>query len=110
LDSTIYTLLENMDTGDIRFVGFDRRGKSLWSRLLPAGEYEVDPVYVPNEKKWLVPTPVGDIYVFDLIGNMVDTFSLNIIPTGLLCAEVNGETLLIVADGETVSAWKFGKK
>jgi hypothetical protein len=110
VDSTIFTLLENMDTGDIRFAGYDRRGKSLWSRLLPAGEYEVDPVYVPNEKKWLVPTPVGEIFVFDLIGNMIDTFSLNIIPTGLLCAYVNGETLLIVADGETVSAWKFGKK
>ncbi|MDR0328432.1 MAG: hypothetical protein LBI05_09070 [Planctomycetaceae bacterium] len=110
LDSTIYTLLENMDTGDIRFVGFDQQGKNHWSRLLPAGEYEVDPVYISNDKKWLVPSPVGEFFVFDLIGNIIDTFSLNIIPTGLLCACVNGETLLIVADGETVSAWKFEKK
>jgi hypothetical protein len=109
LDSTIYTLLETMDTGDVRFVGFDKRGKSLWSRLLPAGEYEVDPIYVPSEKKWLVPSPSSEIFVFDLIGNMIDTFSLNVIPTGLLCVEVGGETLLVVADGETVSAWKIGK-
>jgi len=105
--STIYTLLESTDTGDVRFVGFDRHGKSQWSRLLPPGEYEVDPVYVSSKKKWLVPSPSGEILVFDQIGNMIDTFSLNIIPTGLLCLEVDGETLLIVADGETVSAWKW---
>jgi hypothetical protein len=109
LDSTIYTLLENTSTGDIRFVGFDFRGNGQWSRLLPSGEYEVEPVYVPSEKKWLVPAPSGEIFVFDLIGNMVDQFSLGIVPTGLLCTQANGVTLLIVADGETVSAWKIGK-
>jgi len=109
LGSTIYTLLESTDTGDVRFVGIDRRGKNLWSRLLSAGECEVDPVYVSSEKKWLVPSPGGEIFVFDLIGNMLETFSLNVVPTGLLCVEVNGETLLIVANGETVSAWRIGK-
>ena len=109
LDSTIYTLLENTGTGDVRFVGFDFRGNGQWSRLLPAGEYEAEPVYVPSEKKWLVPAPSGEIFVFDLIGNMVDQFSLGIVPTGLLCTQANGVALLIVADGETVSAWKIGK-
>ena len=107
--STIYTLLENTDTGDVRFVGFDLTGKSLWSRLLPSGEYEANPVYVSRERKWLVPSPSGDILVFDMIGNMVDTFSLDVVPTGLLCLEVDGETLLIVADSKTVSAWTLGK-
>jgi hypothetical protein len=74
--------------------------------LLPDGEYEVEPVYVASEQKWLVPSPGGGIFVFDLIGNMLETFSLDIIPTGLLCVEVGGETLLIITDGEAVSAWK----
>ena len=107
----IYTLWENPDSGDIRFAGLDRTGKSQWSqwsRSLPPGEYEVVPVYVPSENRWLVSTPGGEIWVFDPIGN-VETFSLNVVPTGWLCLEVDGETLLIVADGETVSAWKFGK-
>jgi len=108
--STIYTLLESADTGDVRFSGLDMTGKSQWSRLLPPGEYEVAPVYVPSKRRWLVPSPSGEILVFDLIGNMIDTFSLDIIPTGLLCLEVDGETLLIVADGETVSAWKMERK
>lgn len=115
LGSTIYVLLEDTDTGDVRFaglerrVGLDGRGKSLWGRLLPFGEYEVDPVYVVSDKKWLVPTPGGVIFVFDLIGNKIDQFSLDIVPTGLLCVEVEGESFLIVGDGETVSAWKIGK-
>jgi len=110
LGSTIYTLLENTDTGDVRIVGLDRHGKGgLWSRLLPPGEYETVPVYVPTEKKWLVPLPDGEIRVFDLLGNIIDTFSLNVVPTGLFCVEVEGTTLLIVADGETISAWKVGK-
>ena|GEM_PF-2358006 len=107
LGATLYTMWENMDTGDIRFLGLDRQGKSQWSRLLPAGEYEVHPVSIPSERKWLVPLPSGEFFVFDTIGNMLDTFSLNIVPTGLLCVEVNGETFLIIADGETVSAWKM---
>ena len=107
--STMYTLLENSDTGDVRFVGFDLTGKSQWSRLLPTGEYEVDPVFVSGAGKWLVPSPSGEILVFDLIGNVLDTFSLDVVPTGLLCLESDGETLLIVADGETVSAWKLEK-
>jgi len=109
VDSTFYTLLENTDTGDVRFVGFDVFGKNQWSRLLPPGEYEVDPVYISSEKKWLVPSPSGEILVFDLMGNMIDAFSLNVVPTGLLCLAIDGETLLIVADGETVSAWKLEK-
>jgi len=109
LESTIYTLLENTGTGDVRFVGFDVRGNGQWSRLLPAGVYEVEPVYAQSEKKWMVPAPNGEIVVFDLIGNMIDKFSLGIVPTGLLCVQANGSTLLIVADGETVSAWKIGK-
>jgi len=108
-DSTIYTLVEQTDTGDIRFIGFNRQGKGQWSRLLPAGEYGVDPVCILSEQKWLVPSPGGKIFVFDQIGNMIDTFSLNIIPTGLLCVEIDGITLLIAADGETVSAWKMEK-
>ena len=111
LDSTIYTLLRYVDTGDVRFVGFDRRGKGQWSRLVPYGEYEADPVYLPTEEKWLVPLPNGEIRVFDLLGNWLDTFSLNVVPTKLFCveqwgAEMQRETLLIVADGETVTAWK----
>ena len=109
VDSTIFTLLENTDSGDVRFVGFDMTGKSQWSRLLPPGEYEVPPVFVPGERKWLVPTPSGEIWVFDQIGNVIDKFSLNLVPTGLLCLEIDGETMLLVADGETVSAWKMGK-
>ena len=105
--STMYTLLESTDTGDVRFVGFDRTGKSLWSRLLPTGEYEVDPVYVPSAKKWLVPTPSGEFWVFDNIGNVSDKFSLDTVPTGLLCLEIDGETFLVVADGKTVAAWKM---
>jgi len=108
MGSTIYTLVESTDTGDVRFAGLDMTGKSQWSRLLPPGEYEVDPIYVPSKKRWLVPSPSGEILVFDQIGNVVDTFSLDIIPTGLICLEINGETLLIIADGETVSAWKMG--
>jgi hypothetical protein len=108
MGSTIYTLLENTDTGDVRFAGLDMTGKSQWSRLLPPGEYEVDPIYVPGKKRWFVPSPSGEILVFDQIGNVIDTFSLDVIPTGLICLEINGETLLIVADGETVSAWKMG--
>ena len=106
--STIYALYENTDKGEVRFIGFDMLWQSQWSRLLPFSEYEVEPVYVPREKKWFVPLPNGEIWVFDLIGN-VDTLSLNIIPTGLLCLEVDDETLLIIADGKTVSAWKIGK-
>jgi hypothetical protein len=109
LDSTIYTLLEDTNTGDVRFAGLNERGNGQWSSLLPAGEYEVEPVYVPCEKKWLVPSPSGEFFVFDQIGNIIDRFSLNVVPTGLLCVEVNGETLLLVADGKTVSAWKVGK-
>ena len=111
LDTTIYTLLRYVDTGDVRFVGFDRRGKGQWSRLLPFGEYEADPVYIPTEKKWLVPLPNGEIRIFDLLGNWIDTCSLNVVPTKLFCVETvceekGKETLLIVADGKTVSAWK----
>lgn len=109
LESTIYTLLENTGTGDVRFVGLDFRGNGQWSRLLPAGVYEVEPVYVQSERKWLVPTPSGEIFVFDLIGNMIDQFSLGVVPTGLLYVQADGTTLLLVADGETVSAWKIGK-
>ena len=105
LDSTIYALLSNTD-GDVRFVGFDLTGKGQWSRLLPTGEYEVEPMYMPKEKKWFVPSPSGEIFVFDLIGNMIDTFSLDVVPTGLLCVNADGETLLIVTDGETVLAWQ----
>jgi len=105
--STTYTLLESTGTGDIRFSGLDMTGRSLWSRLLPPGEYEVVPVYIPSKRRWLVPSPNGEILVFDLVGNVIDTFSLNIVPTGLLCLEIDKETLLIVADGETVSAWKI---
>ena len=105
--STIYTLLESTDTGDVRFSGLDMTGKSQWSRLLPPGEYQVPPVYVPSKRRWLVPSPSGEVLVFDRIGNVIDTFSLDIIPTGLLCLEIDGETLLIIADGETVSAWKM---
>ena len=105
--STMYAILENTDTGDVRFVGFDMTGKSQWSRLLPSGEYEVDPVYAARAKKWLVPTPSGEFWVFDQIGNVVDKFSLDTVPTGLLCLEIDGETLLTVADGKTVSAWKM---
>ena len=32
--STMFTLLENTDTGDVRFVGFDRTGKSEISQAL----------------------------------------------------------------------------
>ena len=106
LDSTIYTLLEYADTGDVRFVGFDRSGSGLWSRLLPSGEYEADPVYVSKEKKWLVPSPDGTIFVFDLIGNMIEAFSLNVVPTKLFFVDTGNETLLMVADGETISAWR----
>jgi len=109
IDSTIYALLENTGTGDVRFVGLDIRGNGQWSRLLPSGGYEVEPVYVQNEKKWLVPSPSGEIFVFDLIGNMIDQFSLDVVPTGLLCVQAGGVSLLMVADGETVSAWKIGK-
>jgi len=76
---------------------------------LPAGEYEVDPVYVPCEQKWFVPTPSGEIFVFDLVGNEYGTFAFNVVPTGLLCVEVDGKTLLVVANGETISTWKIGK-
>ena len=107
LGSTIYALLENEDTGDVRFAGLDRQGKSLWSRLLPPGEYEVDPVFVWRERRWLVPSPNGEILVFDQIGNLLDTFSLDRVPTGLLSAETSRDTLLIIADGEAVSAWKM---
>jgi len=107
LDSAIYTIWENMDTGDIRFLGLDGQGKSQWSRLLPTGDYEVYPVYVPGEKKWILPLPNGEFFVFDTIGNLLDTFSLNVVPTGLLCLEVNGEIFLIIADGETVTAWQM---
>ena len=102
---TIYTLVLNTD-GDVRFVGFDMNGKAKWSRLLPTCDYEVEPVYMPKEKKWLVPSPSGEIFVFDMIGNMIDTFSLDVVPTGLICAEMNGDTVLLVADGEMVSAWQ----
>jgi len=107
LGSTFYTVWENMETGDLRFLGLDRRGKSQWSRLLPGGEFGVEPVYAVSEKKWLVSLPSGEILVFDTIGNMLDTFSLNMVPMGLFCMELNGETLLIVSDGDTVSAWKI---
>jgi len=106
LGSTIYTLLEYADTGDVRFVGFNWQGKGLWSRLLSPGDYEAHPVYLPTEEKWLVPLPNGEMMVFDLQGNWLETFSLNVVPTELFCVESDGETLLIVADGETVSAWK----
>lgn len=112
LDSTIYALLECTETDDLRFVGFQKeegQWKGKWTRSLPAGEYEVEPVYVPSEQKWLISSPSGKIFVFDTVGNEYGTFSLNIVPTGLLCVEVDGETLLIVASGETVSAWKIGK-
>ena len=108
LDSTIYTLRENTDTGDIHFVGLNEQGKGKWSRLLPPGEYEVEPVYLPKEKKWFIPSPGTEIAVIDQIGNMIDTFSLGIVPTGMISVEVGETTLLIVADGETVSAWKLG--
>jgi hypothetical protein len=107
--STIYSLWIYTETGDVRFVGLDEQGKPKWSRLLPAGEYEVEPVYVESEQKWFVPSPNGDISVFDQIGNLIETFSLAIIPTGLVSVELGGATLLIVADGETVSAWRIGK-
>jgi len=105
IDSTIYLLWETIDTGDIRFVGCDMTGNSQWSRLLPTGEYEVNPVFIPSKKWWFVPSPNGEMRVFDQIGNVIDKFSLETLPTGLLCLEVAGETLLIVADGEMVSAW-----
>ena len=112
LVATLYALLECADTNDFRFIGFQKeeglwRGK--WTRWLPGGEYEVDPVYVASEQKWLVPLPSGEIFIFDLVGNEYGAFSLNVVPTGLLCVEVDGKTLLIVASGETVSAWKIGK-
>jgi len=109
--SVIYALLECTDSNDFRFIGFQKEEehwKSKWTRWLPGGEYEVDPVYVPSEQKWLVPSPSGEIFVFDLVGNEYGTFALNVVPTGWLCVEVNGETLLFVASGETVSAWKIG--
>ena len=112
LGSTIYTLWAYTETDDVRFVGLQKeegRWKAKWSRLLPAGDYEVEPVFAPGEQKWLVPSPNGEIFVFDLVGNEYGTFSLNVVPTGLLCVEVDGETLLFVASGETVSAWKIGK-
>jgi hypothetical protein len=113
LGSVIYVLLECADTNDHRFIGFQKEEglwKPKWARWLPSGEFEVDPVYVPSEQKWFVPSPSGEIFVFDQVGNEYGTFSLNVVPTGLLCVEVDGETLLIVANGETVSAWKIGKK
>jgi hypothetical protein len=108
--STFYSLVENLDTGDIRIVGYDRNGKAQWSRLLLTGEYDLEPVFVSSEKKWFVPLPSGEIMVFDLQGNLTDTFSLNVVPTGLYCVEVGEETWLFVADGETLSAWKVGKR
>ena len=109
-NSMIYTLVEHAETGDVRFVGFDWQGREQWSRLLSSGEYETDPVYVPTKKKWFVPLPNGEILVFDLLGNLTDTFSLSIVPTKLFCVETAHSetgTLLIAADGETVSAWKI---
>jgi hypothetical protein len=110
--SVIYALLECVDSNDFRFVGYQQEGehwKGKWTRWLPAGEYEVDPVYVPSEQKWLIPLSGDEIFVFDLVGNEYGTFSLNVVPTGLLCVEVDGTTLLIVSSGETVAAWKIGK-
>ena len=108
LGSTIYALLENTDTGDVRIAGMDKQGKGQWSRLLPPGEYDVKPVYVSTEKMWFFPSPSGEVLVFDTIGNIIDRFSLNIVPTGLLYIDGDRESLLIVADGESVSAWKIG--
>ena len=112
LGATLYALLECANTNDLWFVGFQKEEgdwKGKWTRWLPAGEYEVDPVYVPSEQKWFVPLPSGEIFVFDVVGNEYGTFSLNVVPTGWLCLEIDGTTLLIVASGETVSAWKIGK-
>ena len=109
MDSTIYTLVLSTD-GYVRFIAMDMNGSGHWSRRFePAGEYEVDPIYISKEKKWFVSSPSGEIFVFDLVGNQ-DSFSLDVVPTGLFGVENKGKTLLIVTDGETVSAWEVGER
>jgi outer membrane lipoprotein-sorting protein len=106
-EETIYTLLNSEDNA-VRFAGFDQHGKEQWGRVLPPEKYEVDPIYLPLKKRWLVPSSSGKIFVFDLFGNLVDTFSFGNVPTGMFCTADENQ-LLFVADGETVSAWTIEK-
>jgi hypothetical protein len=106
---TVFTLLINITTAEVRFAGWDSEGTERWGYLLPAGKYEYPPLYLPEEKYWLILSADGQITVFNTAGNKIDSFSINKDWTAL-CALRNGkQTLLLISDGKSVAACRTGK-
>ncbi|MDR1477499.1 MAG: redoxin domain-containing protein [Planctomycetaceae bacterium] len=82
-------------------------GAIRWQKPLPAGEYNLLAANLLGESKreWIAVSRLGEFFVFDQLGNQVDSFTLGEPITGLVI--IAGQ--LIVATGSKVIAWQINE-
>ena len=98
--------------GDNRALGFNIKGKELWSKTLPAGVYNttVEPIIAGNftgEKsdQWILVGPDGSVHIVSADGKPIDEFTFGAAINGLATTTLDDRPLLIIASEEGIQAW-----
>ena len=116
-ETNIAILLRDVNSPTLYFSGISQDGNTLWKTPIPlsvqgrqmerivTGDIDND-----NVDEWILPMADGTIYLFNLDGQLIESFNYGSELTGICVVKWNGEPCLIVTDTENITAWKLGKK
>jgi thiol-disulfide isomerase/thioredoxin/outer membrane lipoprotein-sorting protein len=94
-------------------VGFDLEGKELWSYDLPTGVHEkpIEPItharLLGKQGQWLAAGADGSVHILGADGKLIDTFHYGASLAGLAAAQIDGESVLVIASEQGLEAWKL---
>ncbi len=109
----IVAIVANAETNRASFAGFGANGEAIWKAPVPnvfdASMESVVAIDLNRDglDEWLVASRDGVFRFFDSSGTQLDAFQYGEEIAGATSATWNGETWLIAADLNKVSAWKI---
>jgi thiol-disulfide isomerase/thioredoxin len=96
-------------------IGIDLAGKELWSYALPTGqqpwlEQLAAGRIVAGQRHWLAAAADGSLHFVSADGKLLDRFSVGTALSGFAAVEVDNQSLLILATGDRLEAWRVETK
>ena len=103
--------------GKTTAIGFDPRGKELWSYHLPDGLHQqpiemisFGQILKDGPGHWIFAAPDGSIHFVAADGKPLDKFAYGAPLAGVATTTLNDQHVLLVSSGSTLTAWKFEPK
>ena len=94
-------------------LGLDRQGKIVWEYPLPAGVRNTPcevmvagRLNLGGAGQWLLTGPDGSIHLVAADGQVIDNFYYGQELTGIGTAQIDGQSLLLVATAHELTAWR----